>query len=175
MTIHDLYAHAFALFTEHYYLPTIPPLHIRPGEGGGLIAEVKGGAVHLYELNIPTELIVHTLLHEMGHIKAFEWQPKVEGDISPCLRIGYLIWSEWIAEHLAQMVDGEEWTWGEEELTPELVYRHLESMPELGETLEGLGEGEVEPEALEEVGSVYLRERCCLAAFPLGNLRDSMI
>ena len=175
MTIHDLYSHAFTLFTARYPLRSIPPLLIRPGEGDGLIAEVRNKKIFLYDPDLPAELIVHILLHELGHIKSFEWQPKVEGDISPCLRIGYLIWSEWIAEHLARMVDGEEWTWGEEELTPGLVYRHLDEMPELGDALEEIGEGEVEPEALEEVGCVYLRERCCLAAFLAGNEGKSMV
>ena len=115
MTIFELYNLAFALFTEHYYLPSIPPLAIRPGERDDLIAEVKGGAIYLYDPDIPAELLLHTLLHELGHLKSFEWEPKVEGDISPCLRIGYLIWSEWIAERLARQVDGLKWMRPEEE------------------------------------------------------------
>ena len=165
MTVYDLYNLAFALFTEHYYLPSVPPLHIRPGEGEGLIAEVKDSTVHLYETDLPTELIVHIFLHELGHIRSAEWEPKAEGDISPCLRIGYMIWSEWIAERLARNVDGLELVWPEEELTPELVYRHLEDMPGLEETLEEIGEGPVGTEALEEIGSVYLREVCSISVW----------
>ena len=100
MTVYDLYNLAFALFTARYELHTVPQLAIRPGEGEGLIAEVKGGAIYLYDPDLPTELLVHIFLHEMGHVKSFEWVPsvcmatEVEGDISPCLRIGYMIWSD---------------------------------------------------------------------------------
>ena len=74
MTIYELYAYAFALFTARYMLPALLQLAVCPGEGDRLIAEVRNNAIRLYETDQPKKLLVHTLLHELGHVKSFEWE-----------------------------------------------------------------------------------------------------